>query len=252
MKEVFGHGERSGEKSSTQEPSRWPPSGEAISNEETSNGEDSTEDRAGGGRSAQEPSSEALTNGQPRSLVYAFSLQPFGQSATDLGLRLEGRLARQGERLRVRYQLSGDLPSVVLPPPATMPPERADGLWQHTCFELFLAAEGEAPYWEVNLAPSGAWNLYHLADYRQGLRAVSDRDALPFGVSATAELLELSLDLLLPGDLSLACRQRPLRLAVTAVIEQRGGSLSYWALTHGGPQADFHRREDFHLRLDSC
>lgn len=186
---------------------------------------------------------------EPRPRGLAFSLQPFGHSAAGLALRLEGRLRRQGEHLRITYRLSGDLASVVFPAPAVAPPERADDLWQHTCFELFLAAEGEAPYWEVNLATNGAWNLYRLSAYRQGLAPVPDRDALPFRVMTAAGMLELTLHLPLPRELIEACRQRPLRLGVTAVIERQGGELSYWALAHGGPVADFHRREDFLLCL---
>ena len=179
-----------------------------------------------------------------------FALHPFGGNASDLGLQLVGRLARQGDHLRVCYQLSGDLDTVVLPPPAVEGPRRCDGLWEHTCFELFLAAEGAQPYWEVNLAPSGHWNLYRLEGYRQGLAPEPDREALPFTVSHGAGGLELALELLLPQELALACRQHPLRLGVTAVIEQPGGALSYWALAHGGLEADFHRREDFLLRLE--
>lgn len=177
-------------------------------------------------------------------------LRPFGCSAATLGLRLEGRLARLGDQLRVHYELSGDLASVLLPHPAAGSPERRDGLWEHTCFELFLAAEGAAAYWEMNLAPSGDWNLYRLDNYRQGLRPEPDRHALPFTISRRAEGLVLTVELSLPEELAQACRERPLRLGVTAVIEQQGGALSYWALAHGGPEADFHRREDFLLRLE--
>ncbi|MFN6338980.1 MAG: DOMON-like domain-containing protein [Cyanobacteriota bacterium] len=179
----------------------------------------------------------------------AFALRPFATSAEALGLRLGGHLARQGDRLRVVYQLRGDLDPVTLAAPADGPPERADNLWEHTCFELFLAAEGEAPYWEVNLSPSGAWNLYRLDGYRQGLRPEPDRDTLPFAVSRSPGLVEVRLDLSLPAELARTCRQRPLWLGVTAVIERRGGELSYWALAHGGAEADFHRREDFLMRL---
>ena len=180
----------------------------------------------------------------------AFVLRPFGCSAATLGLRLEGRLARLGDQLRVHYELRGDLASVLLPHPAAGGPERRDGLWEHTCFELFLAAEGAAPYWEMNLAPNGDWNLYRLDNYRQGLRPEPDRQALPFTISRRAEGLVLTVELSLPEELVQACRERPLRLGVTAVIEQQGGALSYWALAHGGPEADFHRREDFLLRLE--
>ncbi|MFN9644916.1 MAG: DOMON-like domain-containing protein [Cyanobacteriota bacterium] len=177
-------------------------------------------------------------------------LVPFGQSPDALGLGLEGHLERVGARLRVTYVLRGDLASVVVPAATVMGPQRADGLWEHTCFELFLAAEGAALYWEVNLAPNGDWNLYRLAGYRQGLAPVADRETLPFSLDRGPEALRLSLDLRLPEELVLACRSRPLRLAVTAVIEQTGGALSYWALAHGGAEADFHRREDFLLRVE--
>lgn len=186
----------------------------------------------------------------PSSEVLAFELQPFGQNATELGLRLAGWLKREGAELRLRYQLSGTLDSVVVPPPATDTPERRDGLWEHTCFELFLAAEGAQPYWEVNLAPNGDWNLYRLEDYRQGLQPVPDREAMPFTVNKGAEGLHLTITLALPEELGQACKARPLRLGMSAVIEQQGGVVSYWALAHGGAEADFHRREDFRLRLE--
>jgi hypothetical protein len=180
-----------------------------------------------------------------------FALHPFAGSAADLGLQLVGHVARRSDHLQVCYQLSGDLDSVVLPPPAVEGPRRCDGLWEHTCFELFLAAEGVQPYWEVNLAPNGHWNLYRLEGYRQGLAPEPDRETLPFTVSHRAgRPMEVALELALPTELLLACRQHPLRLGVTAVVEQQGGTLSYWALAHGGAEADFHRREDFLLRLE--
>jgi hypothetical protein len=206
----------------------------------------SPESRAGGSPLPQSlgQSPQSLNSEPP----CAFALHPFAPTSAGPGLRLEGWVALHGRRLHITYQLCGDLPSVVLPPPTTDPPERADGLWQHTCFELFLAAEGKRPYWEVNLSPDGSWNLYRLDDYRQGLTPVPDRDVLPFTVISRADRLELSLDLLLPQELALACLQHALQLGVTAVIEHQGGALTYWALAHSGPEADFHRREDFLLR----
>jgi hypothetical protein len=187
--------------------------------------------------------------GNPQSQEQAFRLHPFDPGPAVAKMRLGGHLALAGDRLQITWRLQGDLAKLVVPAPSGEPPARADGLWTHTCFELFLAAEGDAPYWEVNLAPNGAWNLYRLADYRQGLTPVADRDTMPFTVTREASLLQLTLDLLLPQELARACRQAALRLGVTAVIEQKESTLSYWALAHGGPEADFHRRADFCLRL---
>lgn len=180
----------------------------------------------------------------------AFSLRAFGSDPAPLGLQLGGQLERRGDQLAITYQLMGPQTSVVLPTPSTMgTPRRRDGLWEHTCFELFLAAEGLEPYWEVNLAPNGDWNLYRLDGYRRGLAPVGDRDALPFVVRASDPCLELEVNLQLPLELALACRQRALQVGITTVMEHPQGDLTYWALSHGGAEADFHRREDFLLQL---
>jgi hypothetical protein len=181
----------------------------------------------------------------------AFTLVPFGSDPAPLGLQLVGQLVRRGDQLGIAYQLMDPLTAVVLPAPSTMgSSRRLDGLWEHTCFELFLAAEGMEPYWELNLAPNGDWNLYRLEGYRQGLAPVSDRNTLPLTVGASNRGLALELTLQLPQELSMACQQRDLQLGITAVIEHQQGALTYWALAHGGTEADFHRREDFLLRLE--
>lgn len=134
----------------------------------------------------------------------------------------------------------------MLLPPATAEPRRRDELWTTTCFELFLAEPGAEPYWEVNLSPSGDWNLYRLSGYRQGLTPEPAISALPFVVERDGSGLALTVSLDL-GALPLA--GRPLELAVTAVLELRDGDILYWALRHPGEQADFHWREGFELRV---
>ena len=58
--------------------------------------------------------------------------------------------------------------------------------------------------------------------------------------------LRLMLEVDLPPGLG---ADQPLEAAITAVIQQRSGLVSYWALEHGGSEPDFHRREDFRLSL---
>jgi hypothetical protein len=41
----------------------------------------------------------------------------------------------------------------------------------------------------------------------------------------------------------------PLEISLTAVIEQVGQGVSYWALAHTGAEPDFHRRDSFRLGL---
>jgi hypothetical protein len=188
--------------------------------------------------------------------VHRFELEPFGgqheREALGLqGVRVQGAVALErspeGATLRLHYRLEADLGSaasaVLLPPPG--PPSRRDGLWQHTCLEAFLAPADGEPYWELNLAPSGDWALYRFAAYRRGQQSPALGN-LPVAVVNRAEQLELSLNFSLPTELATASQ---LELAVTAVLEQKSGALSYWALRHPATQPDFHLREGFVLRL---
>ena len=174
---------------------------------------------------------------------HPFALRSF--TPPPASLSLAGSVRRDGDRLSLHYRLE-DPEGLVLLPPATATPRRGDDLWTTTCFEFFLAEPGAEPYWEVNLSPSGDWNLYRLSGYRQGLAPEPAIGALPFVVQRDGSGLEVMVTLDL-GALPLA--GRPLELAVTAVVELRDGVILYWALHHSGEQADFHWREGFGLRV---
>jgi hypothetical protein len=175
-------------------------------------------------------------------------LVPFGaEPDAEPGLRLSGRIGRDGERLWVSYSLAGPLQTLAIPA-LTASPSRRHGLWQATCMELFLARPGQEGYLEFNLSPSGDWNVYQLDGYRQGLRPDPAWSALPLTRPdpTPANTLELRLTTTLPAELAAAPQ---LEAAVTAVLQHRNGSCSYWALRHPGQEADFHRRDGFALRL---
>jgi hypothetical protein len=152
---------------------------------------------------------------------------------------------REDGSLSLLYRLEGPLELVRLAAVA-LEPARRDGLWTTTCFECFLAVEGQAPYWELNLSPAGHWNLYRLEDYRAGLRPETACAALAPRLEVGAGTLTLTVDLPLPPAIPAAA---PLQLGVTAVIEATAGDLSYWALAHPGAEPDFHRRDGFLLRF---
>jgi len=185
----------------------------------------------------------------------SFRLVPFGGPAEPSaggaraveggGLAVEGRIARQGERLRVEYTLHVPAASLAIPPP-TPNPRRRDELWQATCLELFLAVPGQESYREFNLSPSGDWAIYRLDGYRRGLRADPAWTALPFTRQDQPGMLRLTLATTLPPELAASAQ---LEAAITAVLQHQDGRCGYWALMHPGPEADFHRREGFGLRI---
>jgi hypothetical protein len=181
----------------------------------------------------------------PAPLRHGFELRPFGGACPAPDLRLGGEVCREGALLRLRYRLTGAIETVQVPP-AEASPGRRDNLWTATCFECFWGLEGERPYWELNLSPAGHWNLYRLEDYRQGLRPAPGYDRPLHRVREGGGVLTLELDLPLPAPIP---PEAPLQVAIAAVIEDRRGQLSYWALAHPGAEPDFHRRDAFLLRL---
>ena len=189
------------------------------------------------------------------------ALEPFGGlphppdlTVSGQARRLGGRQAgHQAGRLELVWRLTGDLDALVLPE-ARESRRRCDGLWQTTCLEAFWGFAGQDAYWELNLAPSGDWNLYRLCHYRGPLAPVALEVPPAWQIRRTAGELEVAVELDLgevAGGGELGAAGLPLEVSLTAVIEQVGQGVSYWALAHTGAEPDFHRRDSFRLGLSA-
>ena len=174
-----------------------------------------------------------------------FSLQPFSPINPALNFKVTGHIARHAHQLAVRYDLQGPLTELVIPAPADLP-SRRHGLWEETCFEFFLGVKDSPRYWEFNLSPAGPWNVYRFDGYRQGMVEETAFTSLPWRVRRRPDSLRLALEL----DVGrIVAADQPLSVGIAAVIKLAGGGLTYWALIHPGPQADFHRRDSFLVEL---
>jgi hypothetical protein len=144
--------------------------------------------------------------------------------------------------LQLRYRVSGPEAMACLQTAAAG--GRADGLWAHTCCELFVQAAGGANYREFNFSPRGAWAAYDFSDYRSGLQPAA-LGAGP-GLQLLAEAGSWTLAVTLAAaDLPPAGGAGELLLGICAVIEAPGGTLAYWALRHPSARPDFHHRDAF-------
>ena len=146
--------------------------------------------------------------------------------------------SRTAGRLALSYEIAGDLAALRLPAPAA--PERADELWKTTCLEAFVKPVGGEAYVELNLYPSARWAAYAFDAYRDGMRnagAIGD-PGIVTRMRKGSLVLEAAADLsgLPPG---------PLRLGLSAVIEDIAGNKAYWALAHPPGKADFHHADCF-------
>ena len=134
--------------------------------------------------------------------------------------------------LTLRWRIEGS-GKIVVPPLAGK--GRADGLWQTTCFELFVLPEGGEAYSEFNLSASEQWAAYDFSAYREGMRERPvPRDPVCTWRAGSAFSL---FDAALPAS---ALPQLPARIALTAVLEEEGGTKSYWAAAHPSGKPDFH------------
>ena len=174
-----------------------------------------------------------------------FSLKPFVSPGITGSLEITGTIGLRSNTLAISYTLVGPLSELVIPEP-TAAPVRKQSLWEETCFEFFLAPLDSDQYWEFNLSPSGHWNIYSFKTYRQGMREETAFASLPFVVSKQTDSLQLFLEADLQGIIQTG---GTLQAGVSTVVKSRNGEMTYWALTHSGQQADFHRRDGFLLEL---
>lgn len=161
--------------------------------------------------------------------------------------QLEAEVTRlPSNGLLLVYFLTGAMDELSLLPLA--PPMRADELWRHTCFEAFLGVVGLEPYFEFNFTPSGEWAAYRFSGYRTGMAIVSEVAAPGFEVRMSARTCELKISLRtdevegLRGDAKW-------RLGLSAVIEDKAGGRSYWAMAHPPGKPDFHHADSFAREL---
>lgn len=179
-----------------------------------------------------------------------FTLQAYQSEPPGSIFVVQGSLTYQTPWLAVRFTVHGAVVDLVLPH-ELQSPERQDGLWEHTCFELFFAPMHSARYWEINVSPGGNWNAYSFDDYRQGMH-----------VEPILQVARIS-STLQPGDtftigfqmdmsrllIMHALTQGVLECSPCCILVDRTQRKSYWAMHHRPPRPDFHRRSNFTLRL---
>ena len=155
-----------------------------------------------------------------------------GGPATDVTVLFE----RRGGSLWLRYVVDGDVEAIKWP--ALIKPERMDRLWATTCFEAFVKTPNG--YLEFNLSPSGRWASYRFDGYRQAMANALEAVVVA-GLDGAADMVALEGTVPLPLGAS--------HLGLSAVVEAKDGSISYWALAHPSDTPDFHHPDSFTLEL---
>jgi hypothetical protein len=167
------------------------------------------------------------------------ALEPHPATPSAILRSVTVRIERTEEAWRALYVLEGEIGKLRIP--ERRAPRAAERLWQHTCCELFIARPGESGYREFNFSPSTQWAAYAFERYRA--RAATLEVSPRIELRQTAQRLEL--------EASLPWKESGKRIVgLSAVIEEQGGALSYWALKHAPGKPDFHHRDAFALELE--
>lgn len=165
----------------------------------------------------------------------AVFLKPHPQTPVP-NLTLEVMVERKGDRLWLRFILEGDVNRIKWPAHAA--PDRTNGLWVTTCFEAFVQTDDG--YCEFNLSPSDQWAAFRFDSYREGKRDAAETARVD-GLDGGEDYVALEAHIDLPPSAR--------KLALSTVIEDDDGGISYWALNHPPGKPDFHHPDSFVLDL---
>lgn len=138
------------------------------------------------------------------------------------------------------FRLDGRVSGIVLP--STAAPERADNLWQTTCFEIFWQPLGGTFYREFNLSPSGRWAAYDFDSFREGMR---DAPVEAIAIACSHDDGGLVLRASIAADLP-----SPAQVALNAAVEQIDGGKQFWALAFPPGQPEFHSESNRQLIVE--
>ena len=178
----------------------------------------------------------------PSSAKQRFELLPHPDFPSPAVRSITVETWKESGSLELHYHISGAIEDLVWPARAEI--GRADRLWEHTCFEAFVGVPGKPDYTELNFAPSGQWAAYGFDEYRAGMA---------IGVETIGSVICFDR----PDGIALWCSawlmalpyRREWQLNLSAIIEAKDGTKSYWALAHAPGPPDFHNRDCFTARL---
>jgi hypothetical protein len=163
-----------------------------------------------------------------------FELIPFGQ---ECNISIKGHVWRELPYLYVDVNIDGDLGDLSFMGAESSLREKKEGLWNHTCFEIFVKDSSSTRYLEWNFAPSGDWWCMMFSDYRQRMEVDS---------KLSPQSLHWKRSEGLTGSFVIPFVFDNIKIGICCVVETEKEK-TYWALKHSKNKPDFH--DSFELFL---
>lgn len=155
-------------------------------------------------------------------------------------------LEREGTTLYLNYLVEGSLSNLKIPQ-RSIRPNRVEGIYEHTCCELFVLGDS-GKYMEWNFSPGLDWCTFAFDSYRKRNEKNEIEKLHTFRdlfVQQTLNELSLSVAVDLKSVLYFLGSADKLKAQVSMVLESSDKKISYWALKHAPKKADFHCLECF-------
>ena len=166
------------------------------------------------------------------------TLSPFKYANPDFKLEADAILT--GFTLKLVYKIV-DSKNLLKLPASFIEDEnsisRKDGLWNDTCFELFLRPVGKSSYHEFNFSLLPAWNQYFFESYRLPQPPQKNDKYTLRKIQWNGHSLEVELFGFNPSE--------KYEVSLTAVLKEKSDLIHYMAIKHTGPEADFHHADSF-------
>lgn len=179
-------------------------------------------------------------------ILLPFQTVPEAKAYTSVSPTLTGQLTVYAGEIEMTYIVSGNLDTLRIPLPVVSP-LRMDHLWEHSCFELFVAVQQQAAYWEFNFSPAGHWNAYGFSSPRQGMQP----EAQIKEVYVLTKKMPNQLVLTANVPLLKAWKNVKLDIGISAILQDQQNTRRFFALQHRGEKPDFHQRETFILSVST-
>ena len=156
--------------------------------------------------------------------------------------KVKAHIHQKENQLKLLYIIKGDIKLLNISKEEKSP-LRMEGLWESTCFELFLKNKNQKRYLEFNFSPSGHWNCYSFDHYRQGLQEFDQLSRMDIHFKKDDHFAEMKVTLVFKEGPYFSQRyfdQGEMLAGPSVVLEDKDQNKSYWALGHPKKQADFH------------
>ena len=179
-----------------------------------------------------------------------YTLAPFNEAAAK-NINFLSIIRRENLKINSSFTLTGNIKNILLPP-LSPHPERMGGLWESTCFEIFLKNTETDFYLEFNLAPSGNWNCFSFNGYRAGMREYEDLKDISISFSQNETQLKLDATIELNDSNYFRIedfKSQEIKASLCAVIENNSFEKSFWAIKHHTNKPDFHLSDNFTIPL---